>query len=295
MQQPGASLRDAQNDKTLQELLARVQELPLPTDSTVSVSSVGANSSAGPPAKKPPLPVTKMAEKMAQTARTSGRTGSSSGNGGGRYVPPSRGSGGGNFGGSMSGSKKLKGIPFILVGLMVMILIALAGQGVNALFLNVNLEAQNKANQMALQELEIEAKKAKLQAEIEAVKNGRGIGSIAAVQERKIESFVCGPSEQRDQGFANASVQEIASPGDYNGSSGCALVRFPGSLTIKKVSGDGMIYTEDSASTTGFRGCAQGSAGRSSSSCESFISGHYGQTLKVIVPEGRSIRFTITK
>lgn len=290
-----ASVQDAQNDKSLQDFLAHVQGLPLPTDSAVSALTVGADSPAGSPVGKQPLPIAEMVEKMART-RARREKGSSSGNGGGAYVPPSRRSGGGsNFGGSMSDSKKLQGIPFILVGLLVMILVALAGQGVNSLFLDINLEAQAKANQMALQELEIESRKAKLQAEIEAAKNGRGLGTTVVAQEKKVETFPCDTPELRDQGFANASIQEISSPGDYSVSSGCALVRFPGSLTVKKVTGDGKVYTEDATSSTGFRGCVQGSAGSTSVSCESFISGRYKQPLRVAPQPGRSIRFTVVK
>jgi hypothetical protein len=238
-----------------------------------------------------------MAEKMAQTARTSGHIGSSSGNGGGRYVPPSRGSGGGNFGGSGMGNafKRMGFFPFMIVGCLILLTITLVGQGVNSFFTAQAIGNQRLANELSLQSMEIEARKAKLQAEIEAAKNGRGLGTTVVAQEKKVETFPCDTPELRDQGFANASIQEIASPGDYSVSSGCALVRFPGSLTVKKGTGDGKVYTEDSTSSTGFRGCVQGSAGSTSVSCESFISGRYGQPLRVAPQPGRSIRFNVVK
>lgn len=282
MQQPIASEEQMRTAKVkVQELLARVQGLPLPTDSTVSVSSVGTNSSAGPPAGKQPLPVTQMAEKMVRTARTSElRIGSSSGNGGGRYVPPSRGSGGGNFFGGGVMPLPLKLLLGALIGIF-------AQFGFNA----ADLYSKAKAEDLRERQIANDERAAKIPSQRNSVD--------ASVKQNtapsNLATFSCETAEKRDTGFAKATTQEIASPGVFNIFSGCALVRFSGAVVIDQVLGDGTVYIEDVTSTTGFTGCAQGSAGRSSSSCESFITARSGQVLKVVVPQDRSLSFSIKK
>lgn len=268
--------------QAVQQMLAHLQGLTSPAD-TGQVSSKATTSPVEDSAERIRLPVMEMAKKMS----------------GSPFHESFRSDPDKNFEKVFpmkNAINKMGAFPFFLLGCLMLFVLTLVGQGLNTLFTNHALEIQQKANQTALQAAHIELQKAKIQAEIEAVKNGTlANNQVVLAEEKRLLAFSCQTETLRDEGFAKVEVQEIASSGDFAVHSGCALVRFSGPIVLKQVSGDGMVYIEDASSATGYLGCSLGSVGKTQTSCESFIARRYGEILRVVVPQDRTIKFSTKK
>ena len=212
-------------------------------------------------------------------------------------VPPRPPGGGGSsgYGGGGHGGKSSKShsvawyhnlglVPQLMVGLVAMIFIALAGQGVMTAFSAISLPAQEK--QVALLE--------RMQASDAAAKKAEK--EVSDPIKNKIEVVTlptksCRTDEDKDQVFSSTVTTLDQDNASYEASPGCLLVKV--GTRIRTFDGSKyLIKKEDASSPTGFTGCGTiGGANHSLIECLSFLNAHRGQRLQLTIVDGGYVNF----
>lgn len=216
-------------------------------------------------------------------------------------VPPRPPGGGGSsgYGGGGHGGKSSKShsfawyhnlglVPQLMVGLIAMMLLSVAGQGVLSVFNMINNAANLPAQEKQVAFIE------RMQASNIALKKAEK--EVSDPIKNKIEVVTlptksCRTDEDKDQVFSSSVTTLDQDNASYEASSGCLLVKV--GTRIRTFDGSKyLIKKEDASSPTGFTGCGTiGGANHSLTDCLNFLNAHRGQRLQLTIVDGGYVNF----